>query len=306
MIDKIYIAGQEGMLGAAILNFFKKKKLNIINCKRSDLDLTNQKEVLSFFKKNKPKIVINAAGRVGGILDNSIYQHDYLYINTMIGFNLINASLINNVNQFINFGSACIYPKITKQPIKENYLLSSYPETLNEGYSIAKISTLKFCQFIKNYHKKNYVSLQPSNLYGDGDNFDLRSSHVMPALVRKFHEAKIFNKKEVEVWGSGKAKREFLHADDLAEAAFFSLKKSFLQAYYNVGGPDYITIKDLANIISKVVKYNGKIIFNTNFPDGVKERKLDSTQFINLGWKPKIKLKNGLVNYYKNFIKKYY
>ena len=151
MLDKIYIAGQEGMLGRAILNLFRKKKLNVLSCLRNEIDLTNQEEVLRWFKKNKPSIVINAAGRVGGILDNSIYQHDYLYTNTMIVFNLINASLTNKVNQFINFGSACIYPRITKQPIKENYLLSSYPEILNEGYSIAKISTLKLCQFIKNY-----------------------------------------------------------------------------------------------------------------------------------------------------------
>jgi GDP-L-fucose synthase len=224
----------------------------------------------------------------------------------MIGFNLINASLINKVSQFINFGSACIYPRITKQPIKENYLLSSYPETLNEGYSIAKISTLKLCQFIKNYYKKNYVSLQPSNLYGDGDNFNLKSSHVMPALIRKFHEAKINNRKQVEVWGSGKAMREFLHADDLAEATFFCLNRNLSLAYYNVGGPDYITIKKLANIISAVVNYKGKIFFNINYPDGVKKRKLDSYKFQSLGWKPKIKLISGLENYYKNFVKENY
>ena len=306
MLDKIYIAGQEGMLGRAILNLFRKKKLNVLSCLRNEIDLTNQEEVLRWFKKNKPSIVINAAGRVGGILDNSIYQHDYLYTNTMIGFNLINASLTNKVNQFINFGSACIYPRITKQPIKENYLLSSYPEILNEGYSIAKISTLKLCQFIKNYYKKNYVSLQPSNLYGDGDNFNLKSSHVMPALIRKFHEAKINNSKQVEVWGSGKAMREFLHSDDLAEAAFFCLNKNLSLAYYNVGGPDYITIKKLANIISSVVKYKGKIIFNINYPDGVKKRKLDSSKFHSLGWRPKIKLIYGLKKYYENFVKENY
>jgi GDP-L-fucose synthase len=162
------------------------------------------------------------------------------------------------------------------------------------------------CQFIKNYYKKNYVSLQPSNLYGDGDNFNLKSSHVMPALIRKFHEAKINNRKQVEVWGSGKAMREFLHADDLAEATFFCLNRNLSLAYYNVGGPDYITIKKLANIISAVVNYKGKIFFNINYPDGVKKRKLDSYKFQSLGWKPKIKLISGLENYYKNFVKENY
>jgi GDP-L-fucose synthase len=306
MLDKIYIAGQEGMLGGAILNLFKKKKLNVISCKRNQLNLTDQKQVLNWFKKNKPLIVINAAGRVGGVLDNSIYQHDYLYINTVIGFNLINASLKNNVSQFINFGSSCIYPKKTKLPIKEEYLLSSHLEPSNEGYAIAKIATLKLCQFVKKFYKKNYISLQPANLYGDGDNFELKTSHVVPALLRKFHEAKIYNKKYVEVWGSGNVRREFLHVDDLAEATFFCLKKKLKFDYYNIGGPDFLTIRELANIIKSTTGYKGEIVFNKDYPEGVQNRKLDFRKFSSLGWKPKIKLTKGLIKYYVNFLKNYH
>lgn len=179
-------------------------------------------------QKQKPDVVINAAGKVGGILDNSLHQADYIYRNTIIGFNLIRCSLESNkVKKFINLGSACIYPKTTKQPIKEEYLLSSYLEETNEGYAIAKIATLKYCEYIKKFYKKDFISLQPANLYGTGDNFDLKSSHVIPALIRKFYMAKIQNKDSVEVWGSGSAKREFLHADDLASAVLFCLKKIF-------------------------------------------------------------------------------
>jgi GDP-L-fucose synthase len=298
---KILIAGQEGMVGSAIYKLLKKKNLKIIDCKRKNLDFTDQKAVNAWFKKNKPQIVINAAGRVGGILDNSNFQIDYIYTNIMIGFNLIKSSLDYNVNKFINLGSACIYPKAVKQPIKEDYLLSSYLEKTNEGYALAKISTLKLCQYIKNQLKKDFISLQPANLYGAGDNFDLKASHVLPALLKKFHTAKIKNKKTVEVWGSGLVKREFLNVNDLADAIYFILFKNIKYDFLNVGSGEEILIKDLAYRLKDLTKFKGRVIFNKDYPDGVKERKLDTAKINKLGWKAKIKLKDGLSDYYNYF-----
>jgi GDP-L-fucose synthase len=301
-MKKIYIAGQEGMVGKSIYNLLKKKKYKIIDCKRKDLDLTNQKSVELWFKKNKPTAVINAAGHVGGILDNSLYKDDYIYINILIGFNLLKASLDHNVKKFINLGSACIYPKQTKQPIKEGYLLSSKLEETNEGYAIAKIAALKYCEYIKKRFKKDFITLMPTNLYGDGDNFDLKTSHVIPALIKKFHMAKINNKKYAEVWGSGDAKREFLDVRDLADAILFCLEKKIPYSYLNIAGSEHVSIKKLVEIVKKITGYHGNIIFNKKYPDGVKERKLDTSLINNLGWKSKIKLEKGLKNYYDNFL----
>ena len=299
---KVYIAGQEGMVGQAIYKLLKEKKYNIINCKRSQLDLTDQKKVQIWFKKKKPTIVINTAGKVGGILDNSLNKHEYIYTNAIIGLNLLKISLDNNVKKFINLGSACIYPKRTKQPIKENYLLSSELEKSNEGYAIAKIAVLKYCEYIKQFYKRDYISLQPANLYGKGDNFNLKSSHVIPALIKKFHLAKINKKKIVEVWGSGLVKREFLHVEDLAKAILFCLKRKINYSYLNVGSGEQISIKKLAKIIQYITKFKGKIFFNKKYPDGVKERKLDTSLLKKIGWKAKIKLRLGLKDYYNNFI----
>jgi len=303
MRNKIFIAGQEGMVGQAIYKLLEEKKFHVINCKRAHLDLTNQKSVHKWFKKNKPTIVINAAGKVGGILDNSLYPEKYLYINTMIGLNLIKSSLDCNIKQFINLGSACIYPKKTRQPIKEYYLLNSKLEESNEGYAIAKIAVLKYCEYLNKRHQKNYITLQPSNLYGEGDNFNLKSSHVIPALIRKFHEAKINKKKSVEVWGSGRVKREFLNVKDLAEAVLFFINKKRSITHINVGGSGHISIKKLALLIKEITHFNGKIIFNKKYQDGVKERKLDVNLINKLGWKYKINLKEGLEDYYKYFLK---
>ena len=293
------------MVGQAIFNLLLSKKYNIISCKRKDLDLTNQTQVESWFNKHRPNIVINAAGKVGGILDNSLYPHEYLYTNTMIGFNLIKSSLSYKVKKFINLGSACIYPKKTKQPIKEEYLLSSALEKSNEGYAIAKIATLKYCQYINKKFKKYFITLQPANLYGEGDNFDLKSSHVIPALIRKFHEAKLNKKNYVEVWGSGLIKREFLNVKDLSEAVFFVLNKKISNSHINIGGTEHITIKKLANVIKNTTNFDGKIIFNKKYPDGVKERKLDVSLINKLGWNYKINLEQGLKDYYKYFISLY-
>ena len=300
-MSRLFIAGQEGMVGQAIYKLLKKNNFNIVDCKRKNLDLTCQEKVNVWFKKNKPSVVINAAGRVGGILDNSSYQADYIYTNTMIGFNLLKAALGNNVKKFINLGSACCYPKVTKQPIKEDYLLSSYLEKTNEGYAIAKISTIKYCEYIKNFYGKDFISLQPANLYGVGDNFDLKSSHVIPALVRKFHEAKIKKKKEVEIWGSGLAKREFMHVNDLAGAVLFCLKKKTIFSYANVSGPDYYSIKQLSLIIKDIVGFKGRIFFNKKYPDGVEERRLSNQLLKKIGWISKVKLKEGLKDYYNYF-----
>ena len=291
------------MVGSAIYKLLSKSKFfKIIPCKRKDLDFTNKSRVEKWFKKNKPEIVINCAGRVGGILDNSMYQDDYLYINTLIGLNLINASLEFNVNKLINLGSACIYPKKTNQPIKEEYLLTSKLEVTNEGYALAKITVLKYCEYIKKKYNKDFISMQPANLYGEGDNFDLRSSHVVPALINKFHYAKINKKKIVEVWGSGNVKREFLHVDDLASAVKFCLNKKTEHNFLNIGSGEDITIKKLAILIKEITKYEGKIIFNKNYPDGVKIRKLETSRINKMGWKSKILLKKGLAKYYNYYM----
>lgn len=303
MIKKILITGQEGMVGSSIYDALKKRKnFKIIECKRKDLDFTNQLSVNNWFKKNKPNIVINAAGRVGGILDNSNFQSDYLYINSMIGLNVINASLNNNVNQLINLGSACIYPKIVKQPIHEDSLLTSPLEKSNEGYAIAKITTLKYCQYIKKKFNKNFISLQPANLYGKGDNFDLKASHVLPALVKKFYLAKKRKMSHVEIWGSGKAKREFLNVADLANSVSFLLGKKIKKDYINIGSGEQFSIKQLAFMIKDITNFKGKIIFNKNYPDGVARRKVNSSSIRKLGWKPKIKLNSGLVDYLNYYI----
>ena len=305
MRNKVYIAGQQGMVGSAIMKILKKKNFNILQCKRKDLDLTNQNHVEKWFKKNKPDIVINAAGKVGGILDNSKYIDEYIYINIMIGFNLLNCANKYGVKKFINLGSACIYPREAKQPIKENYLLSSQLEKTNEGYALAKIATLKYCEYLNKKYNKNFISLQPANLYGEGDNFDLKSSHVIPALVRKFHIAKVNSKKTVEVWGSGNVNREFLNVDDLASSVVFLLNKKTNYTYINVGSKDYLSIKNLSKIIKKITKYKGKIVFNKKYPDGVKNRKLDTSILDKMGWSSKVKIQNGLQEYYNYFIKKY-
>jgi len=299
--NRIYIAGQQGMAGSAIHNLLKKIGYKTIECSRSELDLTCQKSVSKWFKKNTPDIIINAAGKVGGILDNQKNKLDYIYTNTIIGFNLLNASINNNVKQFINLGSACIYPKKTKQPVKENQLLTSSLEESNEGYALAKISVLKYCEYIYYSRNKKYISLMPANLYGAGDNFNLQTSHVIAALVKKFHYAKINNKSYVEVWGSGNPRREFLHTSDLASAVAFCLKNQIKHPYLNVGGGTCFTIKKLAEKIKKITQFKGKIYFNRKFPDGVNKRKLDDNKIRMLGWKPLVRFDIGLAQYYLDF-----
>lgn len=302
--DKILIAGQEGLVGSAIYRILKKNNYKIIECRRKDLDFTNYKKVFSFFKKKKPKIVINAAGKVGGILDNSKYPIEYLNTNIMIGLNLINISYKLNIKKLINFGSACIYPKKTKLPIKEDYLLAGYLEKTNEAYAIAKIVSLKLCEYYNKIKKKDFISVQPANLYGLEDNYNLSSSHVIPALIRKFFEGKINKKKYVKIWGDGKNTREFLHVDDLAKAILFLLKnKRIKNTFVNIGSGEEISIIKLARLIKKVSKFNGKIVFEKNKPSGQKRRVLDSSIINNLGWRKKIKLENGIAKLYHDYVK---
>lgn len=303
--DKILIAGQEGMVGSAIYKLLKKKKYKIIECKRKYLDFTDYHKVSSFFKRKKPNIVINAAGKVGGILDNSKYPIDYLNTNILIGLNIINISYKYNVEKIINLGSACIYPKITELPIKESCLLSSFLEKTNEAYALAKIVTLKLCEYYKKNKKKEFISIQPANLYGDNDNYDLKSSHVIPALIRKFCEAKLNNKPVVIIWGSGKSKREFMHVNDLASAIYFLLKKKTKEYFLNIGTNEEISIRELANKLRVISNFQGKIIFDKSKPDGQKRRVLDSTKIKKMGWKYNISLDKGLNKIYKNFEKEY-
>jgi GDP-L-fucose synthase len=297
---KIYIAGQDGMVGSAVYKLLKKEH-QIIECSRKSLDLTSQSEVSKWFKRHKPQVVINAAGKVGGILDNSKYKNEYLYTNNIIGLNLIHSSLKNNVKKFINLGSACIYPRNVKNPIKEEYLLSSELEKTNEAYALAKIAVLKYCEYIMKRYNKEYFSLQPTNLYGENDNFNLNTSHVIPALVKKFYNAKLNKKKKVEIWGSGKVTREFLNVLDLAEAIKICVNKKIKDSIINVGSGEEISIKNLANLIKKISGFSGSLYFNKNYPDGVKKRKLDSSKINKLGWKPKVLLNDGLKKYYNYY-----
>lgn len=301
---KVYISGQEGMVGSSILRLLRKKNFKIVNCKRNQLDLLDQKKVYSWLAKNKPDIVIHTAGRVGGILHNSSYPANFIFENAQMALNVIHGSYKAGVKKIINLGSACIYPKFSKQPIKEEYLLTGKLEETNEAYAIAKILGLKMTEFYNKQYKTNYISLQPTNLYGENDNFDIKSSHVIPALINKFHRAKISKKNEVEIWGTGNPKREFLYVDDLAEAIVFILKKNMKFDLINVGSGEEVTIKKLANLVKEVVDFKGKIKFNKNKPDGT-PRKLVSNKILkSKGWKPKTKLLSGLIKTY-NFYKRY-
>ena len=299
----IYISGQEGMVGSAVLKVLKKK-FKIINCKRKELDLLDQSKVYSWLAKTKPDIVIHTAGRVGGILHNNSFPANFIFENAQMALNIIHGSYKAGVKRIINLGSACIYPKFSKQPIKEEYLLTGKLEETNEAYAIAKILGLKMTEFYNKQYGTSYTSLQPTNLYGVNDNFDVKSSHVIPALINKFHKAKVSGNKQVEIWGTGSPKREFLYVDDLAEAILFILNKNIKLNLINIGSQEEVSIKKLANIIKKVIKFEGKIFFNKDKPDGT-PRKLVSNKILkSRGWKAKTKLIEGLIKTYDFYKKK--
>ena len=315
---KIFIAGHNGMVGSSILRYLKNLGSNkIIIQSRKKLDLTNWNRVNKFLKKTKPNIVINCAGKVGGILANFTYPKEFLFENIYIQLNLLDTCLKNNVKTFINLGSSCIYPKKSKQPIKEDYLLSGKLESTNEAYAIAKIVGLKSCEFYNRQFKTNYFTMMPCNMYGPNDNFDIRSSHFIPGLIKKFYIANHKNMKNIEVWGSGKAKREIMHVDDLASGIFFILKKveeknkkvlSVLKktSHINIGVNKEYTIKQFAKIIGKLFNNKINLKFNKSYPDGTPRKLLDSSIIYGMGWKPIISTEEGLrktVEWYKKNIK---
>ena len=296
---KIYIAGHRGMVGSAIWRVLESNGYtNLIGRTSSQLDLRNQLDVISFFEDEKPEIVIDAAARVGGILANNDYPYQFLMENMQIQNNLIDSSLKFDVEKFIFLGSSCIYPKFAKQPLKEAYLLTDSLEPTNEWYAIAKITGVKTCQAIRKQYNKDYISLMPTNLYGTHDNFDLKTSHVLPAMLRKFHEAKENNNAPVTLWGSGRPMREFLFVDDLAAAVVFGLENTLPEYLYNLGTGIDLTIKELAETIQNVVGHTGEIIWDSSKPDGTPRKLMDISKMHTLGWKHNINLEEGIQKTY--------
>jgi len=311
--SKIYVAGHKGMVGSAIIRVLEKNGYsNIIKRTRRELNLINQEKTKLFFLKEKPDYVFVAAARVGGILANNTFKGQFLYENLVIQNNIIHYAHKVGVKKLLFLGSACIYPKLAKQPIKEQALLTGELEPTNEPYAIAKIAGIKLCQSYFEEYNENFISVMPNNLYGENDNFDLKTSHVVPALIRKMHSAKKNAKKDVEIWGSGDPLREFLHVDDLADAVVFLMinleaKELYKMdiAHVNIGSGNELSIRQLAILISKIVGFKGNLIFNNNMLDGTMRKVLDTSVLNSLGWKPKIGLNDGLNSVY-SWYKKYY
>lgn len=300
---KIYIAGHKGMVGSAIWRLLLVKGYtNLIGASSKEVDLKDQQAVKSFFTKEKPEVVIDAAAKVGGILANNSFPYQFLMDNMKIQNNIIDTALLSGVDKFIFLGSSCIYPRLANQPLKEEYLLTGTLEPTNEWYAIAKISGVKACEAIRKQYGKDYVSLMPTNLYGAHDNFDLKTSHVLPAMLRKFHEAKNNNNAPVTLWGSGKPMREFLFVDDLAEAVVFALENKLPEYLYNVGTGIDLTIKELAETIQRVVGHNGELIWDSSKPDGTPRKLMDISKMHVLGWKHKVRLEEGIKKTYKWFL----
>lgn len=300
--DKIFVAGHNGMVGSAILRKLQQKGFsNIIVRSSSELDLRNQEAVSMFFKTEKPDYVFLAAAKVGGIYANNAYKAEFIYDNLMIATNVIHTAYLNDVTKLLFLGSSCIYPKFSDQPINEKYLLTGALEPTNEPYAIAKIAGLKMCDFYRDQFGCNFISAMPTNLYGPNDNYDLKNSHVIPALIRKFHEAKKNDKEEVEVWGTGSPLREFLHVDDLAEACLFLMENYSDYGHVNVGTGKDLSIKELAELIQEVVEFKGEIHWNSNYPDGAPRKLLDVTKINQMGWRHYIELKEGLKTVYSNW-----
>ena len=300
---KIYIAGHRGMVGTAIWAALKSKGYtNLIGRTSKELDLRNQQTVLDFYNKEQPKVVIDAAAKVGGILANNEHPYPFLMENMQIQNNLINSALQSGVDKFIFLGSSCIYPKFATQPLKEEYLLTDSLEATNEWYALAKITGVKACQAIRRQYKKDYVSLMPTNLYGTHDNFDLQTSHVLPAMLRKFHEAKDNNNATVTLWGSGTPMREFLFVDDMAEAVVYALENKLPEYLYNVGSGKDITIKVLAETIQKVVGHQGEIMWDATKPDGTPRKLMDVSKMKKLGWSYSTDLEEGIEKTYAWFL----
>jgi len=297
--DKIYVAGHRGMVGSAIIRRLEKDGFkNIITRSSKELDLRNQQAVADFFASEKPEHVFLAAAKVGGIVANNTYRADFIYENIMIQSNVIHNSYLNKVKKLMFLGSSCIYPKLAPQPLKEEYLLTGILESTNEPYAIAKIAGIKMCDAYRAQYDCNFISVMPTNLYGPNDNYDLNNSHVLPALIRKFHTAKINNSPTVEIWGTGSPLREFLHADDLADACFYLMQNYNEPGLVNIGVGEDISIKDLALLVKKIVGYEGQLKFDTSKPDGTPRKLMDVSKLHSFGWKHKINLEEGIRSVY--------
>lgn len=298
--SKIYVAGHKGLVGSAIVrNLNNKGYSNIVGKTHKELDLTNQAAVEQFFEGEKPEYVFLAAAKVGGIGANNAYPADFIMENELIQCNVIRSAHRHNVKKLMFLGSSCIYPKMCAQPIKEEYLLTGALEPTNEAYALAKISGLKMCQYYNKQYGTNYISVMPTNLYGPNDNFDLENSHVLPALLRKFHEAKTDNKPYVELWGTGTALREFLHVDDMADACVYLMENYNDTDFVNVGTGKEVTIRELAKTVMDVIGYKGKLKFDSSKPDGTPRKLLDISKLKFLGWKHKIELEEGVRKVYE-------
>lgn len=301
--SKIYVAGHRGMVGSAIIRKLNSEGFNnIVVRTSSELDLRNQQAVNDFFEAEKPDIVVLAAAKVGGIHANNVYRAEFLYDNLMIEANTIHAAYKNKVEKLLFLGSSCIYPKMADQPLKEEYLLTGELEPTNEPYAIAKIAGIKLCESYRDQYGCNFISAMPTNLYGPNDNYDLNNSHVLPALLRKFHTAKQEGANTVEIWGTGSPKREFLHVEDLASACFFLLQNYNEKELVNIGCGADISIKNLALTIKKVVGFDGELTFDTSKPDGTPRKLLSMDKLHGLGWKHQIELEDGIKSVYKNVL----
>ena len=303
--DKVYIAGHRGMVGSAVSrNLEQKGFTNIIGKTSSELDLRNQKAVFDFFAAEKPDYVVLAAAKVGGILANDLYKADFIYDNLAIQNNVIGASHKHGVKKLLFLGSSCIYPKLAPQPLKEEYLLTGLLEPTNEPYAIAKIAGIKMCDAYREQYNCNFISVMPTNLYGPNDNYDLHSSHVLPALIRKFHEAKVNGEEAVTIWGTGEPRREFLHADDLADACCFLIENFDNPGFLNIGVGEDVSIKDLALLIKEITGFTGEIHHDLSKPDGTPRKLMDVSKLHELGWKARIGLDEGIKKVYEEFKEK--
>lgn len=301
--SRVYVAGHRGLVGSAIVRNLEAKGFeNIITRTHRELDLTNQEAVRGFFEKEKPEYVFLAAAKVGGIHANNTYPADFIYDNLMIQNNVIKAAHDFGVTKLLFLGSTCIYPKMAPQPIKEEYLLTGALEETNEAYAVAKIAGLEMCKFFKRQYGDNFISCMPTNLYGPNDNFDLKTSHVLPALIRKFHEAKVNNSELVEVWGTGTPLREFLYVDDMADACVFLMENYDEEQHVNIGTGEEVSIRQLAETVKEAVGFEGKLVFNTDMPDGTPRKLTTADKLNSLGWKHKIKLNEGIKLAYKWFL----
>jgi GDP-L-fucose synthase len=293
--DKIYIAGHRGMVGSAILRrLYAEGYTNLVFRKSAELDLRNQADVLNFFRKERPDVVFLAAAKVGGIVANNLYRADFIYENLMIQTNVIHAAHVSRVQKLMFLGSSCIYPKLAPQPMKEEYLLTGLLEATNEPYAIAKIAGIKMCDAYRAQYGSNFISVMPTNLYGPNDNYDLQNSHVLPALIRKFITAKKSNAPSVTLWGTGTPKREFLHADDLADACLFLMENYNQEGFVNIGVGEDVSILELAQMVQQIVGFQGDILLDKSKPDGTPRKLMDVSKLHSMGWKAKIGLKEGI------------